>query len=124
MDAKKIKKLLVLSVFLFSGVALMANKTGVKLEAQETAEKGEEVTVTIHIKHVGNSSKHYTDWVWVKVNGEEVKKWTYTPDTLPDSQSFDLTFTVTADETLEIVAKGNCNKHGSTGEDKITIKVE
>lgn len=105
-------------------VSSFANKTQVKIVAPEKAEKGTEITVKIDVKHIGNTKGHYTDWVWVKVNGEEYKRWEYTKTELPEDQNFTLEFTIKAESNLEIIAEGNCNKHGSKGEDKITITVE
>lgn len=109
-------------IFISSGV--FANKTSVTVVAPEKVKKGTEITVKIEVKHMGNTKGHFTDWVWLKVNGEEVKRWEYSRDQLPESQNFTLEFKVVADSNLEIIAEGNCNKHGSKGTDKVNIKVE
>lgn len=113
----------VLTLFLFSTGAF-ANKTSVTVIAPEKAEKGSEITIKIEVKHMGNTKGHYTDWVWLKINGEEVKKWEYSKNTLPESQNFILEYKVKAESNLEIIAEGNCNKHGSKGMDKVTVIVE
>ncbi len=109
---------------LFLSVSSFANKTQVKIIAPEKAEKGAEITIKIEVKHIGNTKAHYTDWVWVKINGEEFKKWEYTKTDLPEDQNFTLEFKIKAESNLEIIAEGNCNKHGSKGEDKVTVIVE
>jgi len=114
----------VLAIFLMFNTGVFANKTGVKIIAPEKAAKGTEITIKIEVAHMGNTKSHHTDWVWVKVNGKEYKKWEYNSDSLPENQNFVLEFTVKAEENLEIIAEGNCNKHGSKGENKVTIKVE
>ena len=116
----------ILSVFIFLlfSLSTFANKTSVKIIAPEKAEKGTEITVKIEVTHIGNTKGHYTDWVWVKVNSEEYKRWEYTSDNLPENQNFTLEFKIKAEKNLEITAEGNCNKHGSKGEDKVNIKVE
>jgi desulfoferrodoxin (superoxide reductase-like protein) len=116
--------ILTIFVFLLFSFSALANKTTVKISAPEKAEKGTEITVKIDVKHVGNSKGHYTDWVVVKINGEEYKKWEFSPKELPSGQNFTLEFKVTADSNLEIIAEGHCNKHGSKGKDNVTIKVE
>jgi len=116
--------ILTLFVFLLFSFSALANKTSVKIIAPEKAKKGTEITVKIEVKHVGNSKAHYTDWVLVKVNGEEYKKWEYSTKELPAGQSFTVEFKIKADSKLEILAKGNCNKHGSKGESKTTILIE
>lgn len=115
--------ILTIVAFLFSTSAF-ANKTSVTIVAPEKATKGSEVTVKIEVKHIGNTKGHYTDWVWVKINGEEYKRWEYTSDNLPEDQNFTLEFKIKVEETIEITAEGNCNKHGNKGEDKVKIIVE
>ncbi len=116
--------ILSLFVFLLFSVSTFANKTSVKVIAPEKAEKGTEITIKIEITHMGNTKGHYTDWVLVKVNGEEYKKWEYSKENLPETQNFTLEFKIKAESNLEIVVEGNCNKHGSKGEDKVTVVVE
>lgn len=111
-------------VFLLFSINAFANKTSVKIIAPEKAEKGTEITIKIEVTHIGNTTGHYTDWVWVKVNGEEYKKWEYTKDVLPENQNFTLEFKIKVESNLEIEAEGNCNRHGSKGEDKVTVIVE
>lgn len=113
-----------IAVFCLSVIGSFANKTSVKIIAPEKAQKGTEITIKIEVSHMGNSGGHHTDWVWVKVNGKEYKKWEYTKDKLPENQNFIIEFTIKADSNLEIIAEGHCNRHGSKGENKVTIKVE
>ena len=123
---RKLTFTVILSLFglLFFSFSSYANKTSVSITAPEKAEKGSEITIKIDVKHVGNTKAHYTDWVKVSINGEEYKKWEYDPKTLPDNQNFTIEFKVKVETNLEIIAEGNCNKHGSKGEDKVSIKVE
>lgn len=116
--------IITLFVFIMVTSSSFANKTSVKVIAPEKAEKGTEITVKIEVTHMGNSSSHYTDWVWIKVNGEEIQKWEYTKKALPDKQNFTLEIKLKAEATMEISAEGHCNRHGSKGEAKATVKVE
>jgi len=109
--------------FLFLSFGSFANKTSVKIVAPATVDSGTEITVKIEVTHMGNTKAHYTNWVVVKVNGEEYKKWEYTKESLPDTQNFTLEFKIVAKTNLEIVVEGNCSKHGSKGEDAATVKV-
>ncbi len=120
----KLPGILTLLALLFISTGVFANKTSVTVVAPEKVKKGTEITVKIEVKHIGNTKGHYTDWVLVKVNGEEIQKWEYTKDSLPDDQNFTLEFKMVADSNLEIIAEGNCNKHGSKGTDKVTVLVE
>lgn len=112
------------AIFILFSSGIFANKTEVKIIAPEKAAKGTEVTIKIEVTHMGNSAGHHTDWVWIKINGKEYKKWEYTKDNLPENQNFTLEIKIKVEENLEIIAEGNCNKHGSKGENKVTIKVE
>lgn len=119
-----ISGLITLFFFLFATSSSFANKTAVKVTAPEKATKGSEITVKIDVTHMGNTSSHHTDWVWIKVNGEEIKKWEYPKNKLPEKENFTLEIKVKADSNLEISAEGHCNRHGSKGEDKVTVLVE
>lgn len=119
-----ITSILSLFVFLLFSFGTFANKTSVKIIAPEKASKGTEITIKIEVSHIGNTKGHYTDWILVKVNSEEYKKWEYSKDNLPESQNFTVEFKIKAESNLEIIVEGNCNKHGSKGEDKVTIIVE
>jgi len=110
-------------IMLFS-IQVSADETSVKIEAPEKVKKGTEVTVKIEVIHSTNNFLHYTDWVWVKVNDEEFKKWEYGNFDRPDDSSFTVELTLKIDETTTIEAKGNCNMHGSEGSEKVKITVE
>ena len=109
-------------LFIFSGLNLLANKTSVDIKAPATIKKGSEVTIVINVTHKGNSKMHHTDWVTLKLNGKEIKKWEYTKESLPATENFKVEYkmTVTEDSTLE--AQGDCNVHGSAGPKTIVIK--
>lgn len=111
-------------IFLLFSATTFANKTSVKVIAPEKVKKGTEVTIKIEVKHIGNTKGHHTDWVWLKINDKEVKRWEYTKDNLPPDQNFTLEYTVKADQVLKIAAEGHCNRHGSKGEDDFTINIE
>lgn len=115
--------ILTLIIILFS-LNTFANKTSVKIIAPEKATKSSEITIKIEVTHKGNTKGHYTNWVLVKINGEEYKKWEYSKTELPASQNFVLEFKIIADSNLEIITEGNCNRHGSKGMDKTTVIVE
>ena len=116
--------IITLFVFLLFSFNGFANKTSVKIIAPEKADKGTEITIQIEVSHKGNSSGHHTDWVLVKINGEEFKKWEYAKDKLPKDQNFVIEFKVKAEANMEIVATGHCNRHGSKNEEKTSIIVK
>ena len=123
------RKLSIISLFTLFFVLMLsfngwANKTSVEIIAPEKATKGSEITIIIEVDHFGNSKAHFTDWVIVKINGEEYKKWEYDKNNLPQDSSFTLEFTITAQENMEITAEGHCNKHGSKGKSQVKIIVE
>ena len=122
---KKIIALLsMIILFAFLAPVAMANKTSVKITTVKTAKKGTEVTVTINVMHSANTPFHHTNWVTLKINGKEVKKWEYDKKSLPPSNDFTLTYTFVLTEPVTIEAQGHCNIHGSAGPDTTTISLE
>jgi len=84
---------------------------------------GTEVTITINIIHNGNSKSHHTEWVYLKINGKEVQRWSYTKSELPPEGNFSVEFKFVATENLNIEAEGNCNMHGTKGPATAEIKI-
>lgn len=114
--------LILFFLFSMSVSTMFANKTKTAVSAPETAEKGKEVTIVINVSHKGNSKSHHTDWVALTINGVEVKKWEFDKKSLPADENFTLEYKLIANEDLNIVVKGNCNLHGSTGENTFSVK--
>jgi desulfoferrodoxin (superoxide reductase-like protein) len=103
---------------------VLANKTSVKIEAPAEAVKGSTITVKINVSHDGNSYFHYTEWVYVKVNGKEVARWDFTRNARPENENFTREVQVKVDGPLEIESQGNCNIHGSAGIAKASVAVK
>ncbi|MFO8055759.1 MAG: desulfoferrodoxin family protein [bacterium] len=101
-----------------------ANKSKVEIEAPDKVKKGTEINVKLHVKHDSNSFLHYTDWVYLKVNGKEEKRWEYSNLDRPESAEFTVERQFTADKPLEIEAKAHCNSHGSQGPDTHTVELK
>ncbi|MCB2195799.1 MAG: class II SORL domain-containing protein [Bacteroidetes bacterium] len=120
LQASTISLLLILIFSLHS----LANETSVKIDAPEKVEKGSEVTIKIEVTHSGNNFLHHTNWVWVKVNDKEYKKWEYGGFSKPEEENFTLEFTLKIDAPTTIEAKGNCNLHGSKGLDSVKIEIK
>jgi len=122
---KKISLLVLTLMFVsFAGIAL-ANKTTVKITIPAQVKKGSQITITINVMHKGNTPGHHTDWVYLKINGKEVKRWTYDKDHMPPDGNFTLLYTyVATDNILNVEAAGDCNIHGSAGPAKATAKIE
>mgnify|MGYP000114244889 CR=1 FL=1 len=110
-------------IFLCSSLSI-ANESSVKIEAKEKVEKGKDVEIKLHVTHDGNNIFHGTDELWIKINGEEVKKWEYGVFSGPPSENFTKTITYTANENLEVESKAYCNLHGSNNTAQTTIYVE
>jgi desulfoferrodoxin (superoxide reductase-like protein) len=117
---------LVVFVMIFIGPALnaLANKSAASILAPKDAAKGTEVTIKINIVHHGNSSKHYTNWVYLKVNGKEVQRWEFSDKNLPEGDNFSREFKVKVEGNLELEAESNCNVHGTAGPAKQKIEVK
>lgn len=118
------KKLLILfpAILLLFSVELMANKTSVEIKAPSEIKKGSEVTLVINVMHKGNSKMHHTDWISLKINGKEVKRWEYTKENLPPDGNFTLEYKTTVAEDINIEAQGDCNMHGSAGAKSVKVK--
>ena len=118
--------------FIFWALALMmavpgmafANKAAVSIEAPKAAAKGEEVIIVINVTHDGNSPVHYVNWVNLKINGKDAKKWEYSPTKRPESGNFTLNYKYRVDADTKIAAEANCNLHGSAGPASATIKAK
>jgi len=121
---RKMKKLLLLlpAILLFSSIDLMANKTNVEITAPSEIKKGTELTLVINVIHKGNSKAHHTDWVWLKINGQEVKRWQYSKENLPPDENFTLEYKVTVTDDMNIEAQGHCSIHGSAGVKNTKVK--
>ena len=101
--------------FIISGFA-MANKASVTITtASSTVKKGTEITITLNVDHQGNSKMHHVEWVYLKINGKEIKRWIYDKSSLPENQTFKLTYKFIVNENVTIEAEANCNIHGSKG---------
>lgn len=123
------KKLFVLiAVFtciipLLSSSAL-ANKSAVSLQVPSTVQRGSEVVIQVKVTHEGNNFLHYTDSVYVTVNGKEIARWKYTATNRPETENFTREVKYTATENLDIKAEANCNLHGSAGIASAKIQVQ
>ena len=104
--------------------AAWAGRSSTTVEAPAAAEKGTEITVKITVAHNGNSRFHHTEWVSVKVNGEEVRRWEYSGSNTPESERFTKEFKIVVNEPLEIAAEASCNLHGSAGHGKASVAVK
>jgi len=111
-------------VFLAASFNVMANKTSVEIKGPSTVKKGTEVTFVINVTHKGNSKAHFTDWITVKFNGKEVKRWEYTKTSLPSSENFTFEYKMVVPEDGTLEVQGHCNLHGSTGPKTLVIKTE
>jgi desulfoferrodoxin (superoxide reductase-like protein) len=113
-----------LSVFLVSGGMAWANKSETKIEAPESAAKGSEITIKVTVTHSANSFIHYTEWLWVQINGKEIAKWEYSSGNRPEGATFTKEIKYKVEGDLEIKAKASCNMHGSANEAtaKVTAK--
>jgi desulfoferrodoxin (superoxide reductase-like protein) len=115
--------LLVVMMFCLSLTSAWANKTRVEVKAPATIKAGTEVTITINVFHSANSKMHHTDWVYLKVNGKEVKRWEYNKESLPPDSNFTLEYKFIATEDMTLEAEGHCNLHGSAGVANASVKI-
>lgn len=122
---KLFKALLCLCVLLLiSAVPALADKSAVQIDAPLTAAKGDEITIKLNVTHHGNNMFHYTNWVYVKANGKEIARWTFSSTKTPESENFIKEVKYTLNEPVQIEAEANCNIHGSTGITKAAVTVK
>ena len=92
-----------------------ANKSAVSIQAPTEAPRGSEVIIRVTVTHNDNNPLHYTEWVYVMVNGKEVARWTYSAFSRPESETFTKELKYQAGDNLEIKSEASCNVHGSAG---------
>ncbi|MCF8143189.1 MAG: hypothetical protein K9N21_04635 [Deltaproteobacteria bacterium] len=109
---------------LLNAPMIRANESSVEIQAPNQAVQGSEVVITLRVSHSANNFLHYTDWVSVKVNGEEIARWEYSPMNRPEDEAFTREVKVTVDKDLEVEAQASCNIHGSAGISKRIIFVK
>lgn len=100
-----------------------ADKSSVTVEATENAEKGSEIIIRINVKHSGNNFLHYTDRVYVSVNGKEIKQWEFSAFNRPEAENFSREIRYRVNGPLEIIAEANCSMHGGAGPAKKNVAV-
>lgn len=117
-------------MFLCSGIfflllavpSIFANKSAVRIEAPALAEPGSTITIKLNVTHKGNTGLHHTNWISLKINGNEIKRWEFTRKERPEDENFSVTFEHKVEAPIEIVAQSNCNLHGSEG--PVSFKVD
>jgi len=117
--------------FVFAGIltlgiggAAFADKTSVSIDAPDTAKKGSVIVITVKVIHSGNNFMHYTDWVSIRVNGAEVKRWKFGSGSRPENETFTRQVEYKVEGPVSIEAEGNCNIHGSAGKAVKTVLVK
>jgi len=119
-------------VFLCSLLAILslsfgiawAGKTSVTINAPAEVAKGSEITILITITHSANSYFHYTEWVRVMINNQEVARWDYSASKRPEAPVFTKEIKYTGNGPLEIKAEGSCNIHGSQGPAFLKVSIK
>ena len=116
--------MLILAVLLVHTGPTLANKSAASVEGPTSVEKGTEVTLRITVTHNANSPSHFTEWLKVSANKNEIGRWEYTKDKRPEAAQFTKEIKMKVTEDTEIVAESSCNNHGSKGpaKHKITVK--
>jgi desulfoferrodoxin (superoxide reductase-like protein) len=126
MKARMLIGILVVAVgiAIFMSVPAWANKAETKIEAQESADKGSEITIKVTVTHSANSYFHYTEWLWVQVNGKEIAKWEYRGSNRPEDATFTKEIKFKVDGDLDIKGKASCNIHGSANDATVKVTVK
>lgn len=114
---------LTLVILMLSNPAF-ANKSAVSIQAPTEVQRGSEAVIRVTVTHSDNNPIHYTEWLYVTVNGKEVARWNYSAFNRPEAGTFTKEIKVTATDNLDVKAEASCNLHGSAGPatSKISIK--
>jgi desulfoferrodoxin (superoxide reductase-like protein) len=102
-------------IFVLHWDTALANQSSIQIEVPENAAIGEVILIRLHVSHEGNNFIHYTDWVYVAINGREIKRWMCSNFDKPESENFTRTIHYTVNGPVEITAESDCNIHGSAG---------
>jgi len=127
MDKKRLIILytvLLSQIFILQWDTALASTSSVQIEVPENAVMGEVILIRLHVSHEGNNFIHYTDWVYVAINGRELKKWTFSNFNKPESENFTRTIHYTVNGPVEISAEADCNIHGSAGIAKKNVVIK
>ena len=100
-----------------------ADKSSVTIDVPETAAKGTEITIKVTAAHDANNFLHYTNWLYIMINDNEVARWDYSWRKRPEGKTFTKEITYTVIEPVEIKAEANCNIHGSEGPQTVKLSV-
>lgn len=100
-----------------------ANKSSVTIEAPTTVSKGDEITIKVTALHDANNFLHYTNWLYIMVNNQEISRWDYTWRKRPEGKMFIKEITYTVTDPIAIKAEAHCNIHGSTGPQTLKVSV-
>ena len=112
--------LLALAMALLPGNVL-ADKSAVSIQAPSAVSRGSEGVVRVTVTHSANNFLHYTEWLYVKVNGKEIARWKYTSSERPEAETFTKEIKYTATDSMEIKAEASCNLHGSAGPQTVSV---
>lgn len=115
--------MLAVAMAMLTGSAF-ADKSAVAIKAPSAAAKGSEVVIQLTVTHNANNFLHYTEWLYITVNGKEVARWKYTSSERPESETFTKEVKYTTTENLEIKAEASCNLHGSAGPQTVKVVVK
>jgi desulfoferrodoxin (superoxide reductase-like protein) len=92
-----------------------ANKSAVSIQAPTEVPRGSETVIRVTVTHNDNNPVHYTEWLYVTMNGKEVARWNYTAFNRPEAATFTKELKLTATENMDVKAEASCNLHGSAG---------
>jgi len=107
--------MMILTVLFVQIGPALADKSATSIEGPAQVEKGAEVTLRITVTHNANSSSHYTEWLKVSANKNEIARWEFTADKRPEGAQFTKEIKIKVTEDTEVVAEASCNRHGGRG---------
>lgn len=100
-----------------------ANQAEARLEVQDSAPKGSEITIRMTVIHSSNNFFHYTEWAQIYVNGKEIARWDFNSLNLPENATFSREVKTKVEGNLYVSGKASCNLHGSANEATANVKL-
>jgi len=117
---------MITGTFVFSlllGGSALANKSAVSVEAPASAAQGSEITIKLNVQHNSNNFLHYTNWVYLTIDGKEIARWDFSRSKRPEGEIFTREVKYIVNGPLTIEAEAHCNIHGSKGKATHTVSV-
>ena len=132
---------IVLISLVIASPMVLANVPSVTITGPQQMGKDQNITLVIEVKHSGSDSTHYVEWVSLYIDNidqqitysEVVTNWLYNSNNFVSDPSWTLSHEVSPplsrdgypnDYDIEYLVEANCNIHGRSSSDTVTVRVK